>query len=167
MLHISGDGTWDLMPFSPGYYARNPIPIAWDPDATCPKFDALLEFALPADDVSLFWRWFGSVLLTGNAAQRILLLIGKAATAKSTIAEVVELVRGLTNCTALRTKLLHERFEIGRLFGFSLLTAKDVPGDSSRKTAPRRLKNLWATTTSRARSKAPWKASRSMETSIA
>ena len=142
MLHISDDGTWRLMPFSPGYYARNPIPIPWDPDATCPKFDALLEFALPANDVSLFWRWFGSVLLTGNAAQRILLCIGKAATAKSTIAEVVELVRGLTNCTALRTKLLHERFEIGRLFGFSLLTAKDVPGRFLEEDGAQALKKL-------------------------
>ena len=68
------------------------------------------------------------MLLTGNAAQRILLMVGKAHTAKSTIAEVVELVRGLNNCTALRTKLLHGRFEIGRLFGFSLLTSHDVPG---------------------------------------
>ena len=44
ILKISSDGSWELMPFSPAYYARNPIPIVWDPDATCPKFDALLEF---------------------------------------------------------------------------------------------------------------------------
>jgi hypothetical protein len=142
MLHISDDGRWRLMPFSPGYYARNPIPIPWDPDGSCPKFDALLKFALPPDDVSLFIRWFGSVLLTGNAAQRILLCIGKAATAKSTIAEVVELVRGLTNCTALRTKLLHERFEIGRLFGFSLLSAKDVAGRFLEEDGAQALKKL-------------------------
>jgi hypothetical protein len=46
----------------------------------------LLNFALPRDDVGLFIRWFGSALLTGNAAQRILLLVGRAATGKSTIA---------------------------------------------------------------------------------
>jgi hypothetical protein len=78
ILKISSDASWELMPFSPAYYARNPTSIVWDPDATCPKFDALLEFGLPPDDISLFWRWFGSVLLTGNAAQRILLLIGKS-----------------------------------------------------------------------------------------
>ena len=142
MLEIHSDGSWELMPFSPAYYARNPTSIVWDPDATCPKFDALLEFGLPPDDISLFWRWFGSVLLTGNAAQRILLLIGKAATAKSTIAEVVEMVRGLTNCTALRTKFLHERFEIGRLFGFSFLTAKDVPGRFLEEDGAQALKKL-------------------------
>ena len=142
MLQIKSDSSWELLPFSPEYYARNPIPIAWDPEASCPKFKALLDFALPRDDVSLFIRWFGSVLLTGNAAQRILLLVGKAATGKSTIAEVVEMVIGWTNCTALRTKLLHERFEIGRLFGYSLLTAKDVPGKFLEEKGAQALKKL-------------------------
>ena len=149
MLHIEGDGTCTLMPFSPAYYARNPVAIPWEPDATCPKFDALLEFALPPEaegqasaDVDFFWRWFGSVLLTGNAAQRILLMVGKAASGKSTIAEVVELVLGLVNCTEVRTKWLHERFEIGRLFGFSLLSAKDVPGDFLEEAGAQAFKKL-------------------------
>jgi uncharacterized protein DUF5906/D5-like protein len=142
MLKIKSDGSWELLPFSPEYYARNPIPIAWNPEAVCPKFLAFLNFALPGDDVSLFIRWFGSVLLTGNAAQRILLLVGKAATGKSTIAEVVEMVIGWTNCTALRTRLLHERFEIGRLFGYSLLTAKDVPGKFLEEKGAQALKKL-------------------------
>ena len=142
MLKINAEGEWDLLPFSPAYYARNPIPIAWDKDATCPKFDALLAFALEPDDVSLFWRWFGSVLLTGNSAQRILLFIGEPSAGKSTIAEVVEMVIGLINCTALRTKQLHERFEIGRLFGYTLLTAKDVPGDFLEQDGAQALKTL-------------------------
>jgi hypothetical protein len=142
MLKINPDGSKDLMPFSPDYYARNPIPIAWNPDATCPKFDALLKHALPPDDVSLFWRWFGAVLLTGNAAQRILICIGEAQSGKSTVAEIVELIRGLRNCTALRTNFLDQRFEIGRLAGYTLLTAKDVPGDFLEQPGAQALKKL-------------------------
>ena len=142
MLHIEADGSWKLMPFSPAYFARNPTHIAWDPTAVCPDFEAALQFALPADDVDLFWRWFGSVLLTGNAAHRILLLVGEAATAKSTITELVELVLGRHNCTALRTQLLDGRFEIGQLFGFSLLTAKDVQGAFLEREAAQVLKRL-------------------------
>ena len=52
------------------------------------------------------------------------------------------MVVGLVNCTALRTKLLHERFEIGRLFGYTLLTAKDVPGDFLEKEGAQALKTL-------------------------
>jgi hypothetical protein len=149
MLHIDADGRCTLMPFSPAYYSRNPVAISWEPDAICPKFDALLEFALPPEaeglassDVDFFWRWFGSVLLTGNTAHRILLMVGKAASGKNTIAEVVELVLGLVNCTEVRTKWLHERFEIGRLSGFSLLSAKDVPGDFFEETGAQALKKL-------------------------
>ena len=52
------------------------------------------------------------------------------------------MVVALVNCTALRTKLLHERFEIGRLFGYTLLTAKDVPGDFLEKEGAQALKTL-------------------------
>ena len=149
MLHLEANGKCKLMPFSPAYYSRNPVAIPWEPDATCPKFDALLEFALPPEaeglastDVDFFWRWFGSVLLTSNTAHRILLMVGKAASGKSTIAEVVELVLGLVNCTEVRTKWLHERFEIGRLSGFSLLSAKDVPGDFLEEDGAQALKKL-------------------------
>ena len=142
MLKIQSDGSWQLMPFSSEYYGRNPIPIAWNPAATCPKFLDLLNFALPPDDVSLFIRWFGSVLLTGNAAHRILLLVGEALSGKSTIAEIIELVIGRHNCIALRTRLLNERFEVGRLFGYSFLTAKDVPGNFLEEKGAKTLKSL-------------------------
>ena len=140
MLHIEADGTWKLMPFSPAYYARNPIPIPWDPDATCPKFDALLEFALPQKPKDSHLPILILLALVRlrpphrqcRPANPALGRQGPVP-AKSTIAEVVEMVLGLINCTALRTKLLHERFEIGRLFGFTLLTAKDVPGRLPRR----------------------------------
>jgi P4 family phage/plasmid primase-like protien len=126
MLHLEDQP--HLMPFSEEYFARNPIPINYNPEAKCPKFLAFLNKVLGPDDVSLLIRWFGSVLLTGNIAQRVLLLVGAAHSGKSTVAEVVEYILGRVNVTALRTDMLHERFEIGRLFGYTLLTAKDVEG---------------------------------------
>ena len=126
MLHMEYQPR--LMPFSPEYYSRNPIPIAYNPEAKCPKFLAFLNEVLEPDDVSLLIRWIGSCLLTGNVAQRILILVGIAHSGKSTIAEIVEHLLGRVNVTALRTDQLGERFEIGRLFGYTLLTAKDVPG---------------------------------------
>jgi hypothetical protein len=35
----------------PRLLRANPTSIVWDRDATCPKFDALLEFGLPPDDI--------------------------------------------------------------------------------------------------------------------
>jgi hypothetical protein len=128
MLHLSASGDCKEMPFNPLYYSRNPIPINYRQDAKCPRFLEFLHSALDEDDLNLVLRWFGSILLTGNSAQRVLMLVGAAESGKSTIAEIFESILGLVNVTALRTEVLHEKFELGRLFGFTLLTAKDVDG---------------------------------------
>jgi hypothetical protein len=57
MLAISESGT-TLLPFNPLYYSRNPIPVAWRPEAKCLEFmDGLLNSAMDADDADLLVRW--------------------------------------------------------------------------------------------------------------
>ena len=89
----------------------------------------VLKYAMDPDDLSLFVRWFGPCLLTGNKAQKFLILVGKPETSKTLLLNVVEGIIGRHNTTALRTSLLHERFEIGRFADKTMLTAKDVDGD--------------------------------------
>jgi hypothetical protein len=74
MLEITESET-TLHPFSPEYYSRNPIPVAWNPEAKCPEFvDVLLNSAMEEEDVDLLVRWSGSVLLGLNYAQRFMIL---------------------------------------------------------------------------------------------
>lgn len=55
-----------LHPFSPNYYSRNPISVAWNPQALCPSLStSLLRPALDDDDVDLLIRWGGSVRCAG------------------------------------------------------------------------------------------------------
>ena len=71
MLAISESGT-KLHPFNPEYYSRNPIPVAWNPEAKCAEFmDVLLSSAMGAADVDLLVRWSGSVLLGGNLCSTV------------------------------------------------------------------------------------------------
>jgi putative DNA primase/helicase len=116
MLHIDDD-TLILRPFLPKYYSRNVCPIAWKPDAQCPKFIAFLQSGLDPADVSLIQRLNGSLLLGGNAAQRIFILTPGGG--KSTEVEISERIVGLKNVYELRTKHLHERFELSRYIGKS------------------------------------------------
>jgi phage/plasmid-associated DNA primase len=130
MFQLHPDGTVQPLGFSPDYYSRNPIPIPYDPSAKCPRFMAeILERAMDPDDESLFLRWFGSCLLAGNKAQKFLMLIGSPQSSKTLLINIVEMVIGRHNTTQLRTWLLHERFEIGRFEGKTLLTGKDVDGN--------------------------------------
>lgn len=116
-----------LMSFHPYYYSRNICPIAFDPEAECPRFiNDLLRSALDEDDIELLQLWSGSVLLGRNPAQRFLLLTGTAGGGKSTLIEIIEKVIGEQNVAQLRTKFLGKQFEIYRYLGKTLLTGKEV-----------------------------------------
>ncbi|MHA3771603.1 phage/plasmid primase, P4 family [Verrucomicrobiota bacterium sgz303538] len=116
-----------LESFSPEFYSRNQCPIAYDPDAECPKFiRELLKPALDDDDINLLQKLVGAILLGDNRAQRILLLTGTAGGGKSTLMNVIEEIIGRANVAHLRTNQLAERFELLSFDGKTLLTGKDV-----------------------------------------
>jgi P4 family phage/plasmid primase-like protien len=119
-----------LMSYHPDYLSRNICPIAFDPEAECPRFiNELLRSALDDEDIHLLQKWSGSVLLGHNPAQRLLLLIGTAGGGKSTLIEVIEKVIGEQNVAQLRTKHLDKQFELFKFLGKTLLTGKDVKAD--------------------------------------
>ncbi len=74
-------------------------------------------------------RWFGLALLGVNVAQSILLLDSSRGRGKTTLVLVICGVIGQQNVALLRTNLLDERSEIGRLIGCMLLYGADVPSD--------------------------------------
>jgi P4 family phage/plasmid primase-like protien len=142
MLHLDVTPP-ELREFSPAYYSRNQSPIELVQGAQCPRFKSeLLVAALNQEDVSLLQRWCGSLLLGGNAAQKILLLLGTPGGGKSTFVEVIEKVLGLENVTELRTDFLAERFELFRYLRKTLLTGKDVPADFLMRKGASTLKKL-------------------------
>ena len=145
MLTIYPNSEFELAPASPGHYSRNMFNFVYRPETQCPKFCAALKHALSPEDRSLFLRWAGGCLIQGNPSQKLALMIGKADTAKSMLATVIENVVGLANIATLRTHLLHERFETARFCGKVLLTAKDVAGDFLQHRGAQVMKSLCGT----------------------
>lgn len=120
--------TSELLAFSPEYYSRNQIPIAYDPSAECPMFiQELLGGMLSAEDVDLFQRVMGGFLLPVNLPQVLVLIYGEAASGKSTLANICTGVLGEENIGGLRLKHVGSRFEIGRMIGARVLSAPDIP----------------------------------------
>lgn len=118
-----------LREFAPGYRSRHQIPIAFDPEARCDRFLGELVYpAMSADDADLLQRYFGSIILHTNLAQRFLILDGDAGRGKSQLANIAQGLAGRPNCAGLRTEHLTERFELYRLRRKTLLAAPDVPG---------------------------------------
>jgi P4 family phage/plasmid primase-like protien len=143
VIQFADDGMVNLLSFSPELISRNGSPIRYDPDAECPRF--LNELLLPAvepDDAILIQKYAGVCLYGRNIIQRMLILDGEAARGKTTLANVIQLLVGQTNCTQLRTRLLHERFEIFRFLRKTLLIGVDVAADFLNTDGAQALKGL-------------------------
>jgi P4 family phage/plasmid primase-like protien len=133
----------ELSAFSPSYRRRNKLAVPYQPDARCPLFlDTLMRPALSQDDLNLIQRWFGLALLGVNVAQSILLLDGTPGGGKTTLIRVICGIIGERNVASLRTNLLDERFEIGRLLGHTLLYGADAPADFLNQRSASVLKSL-------------------------
>jgi putative DNA primase/helicase len=133
----------ELLPFSPTYRRRNKLAVPFDPEAKCSVFlNTLLLSALDPDEIDLLQRWCGLALIGENLAQRFLILSGTAGGGKGTFIRVLVGIIGQQNVATLRTRLLNERFEIGRFLGKTLLYGADVPEDFLNQRGASVLKSL-------------------------
>jgi P4 family phage/plasmid primase-like protien len=115
--------------FSPDFFSRNALPVEFNPAARCPLFLEFLENALEPDDILVLQKYAGQCVLQTNLSQQFIILCGEGELGKTQASEIFAKLVGERNTTQLRTKLLNERFEIGRLFRKTLLTAPDVKGN--------------------------------------
>jgi putative DNA primase/helicase len=130
MICITKDGAAELRPFDPDYRSRNLIPLAYVPDAKCISFvEQLLEPVMSTDDIDVLQRYCGLILLRGNRAQKILMLLGKGGVGKGTIVNLIGLIIGCDNVVQLRVGKLNDRFETSRVIGKLLLNIVEATAD--------------------------------------
>ncbi len=128
-LRFDSKGNFSEEKFSPDHRARNRSPLSYDPRAECPEFKEKLLGHVPEEDRILIQKYYGQCLLGRNLIQRLMILDGVGKSSKSTLALVLNGIVGRDNCYQLRTQLLMERFEIGRMIGRTLLIGPDVKGN--------------------------------------
>jgi P4 family phage/plasmid primase-like protien len=132
-------------PFSPAYFSKNQIPIRTPPPQTKPSdsFVRFLERSLPDhDDIDLFQKWCGYVLLGRNPHHTILLIRGVGGSGKSTLMDILERTIGAENVASLNVDRLDDRFELAAFRGKTLLIGKDVASNVFRSKAAHTLKAL-------------------------
>ena len=143
MLVFDMERGWVPTPFSPEFYSRNAIPVAFLPGAKAPRFlDELLKPAVSPDDIGLLQLYFGQCLLGENLSQMFLVMTGCAGSGKSTLVNVIEGILGRQNCVEFRSAHANGRFELGRLAGKKLLMAKDVGSEFLLASGARKIKSL-------------------------
>jgi putative DNA primase/helicase len=142
VLEFQPDGSFTPQPFSPKYRSRNRSPIAYDQKAECPRFKEQILGHVEPDDQELLQQYGGQCLLGRNLTQRILILDGVGGASKGTFVLVTQGIVGPANTYELRTQLLDQRFEVGRMIGKTLLLGADVKADFLSKGGASRLKSL-------------------------
>lgn len=80
--------TGELLAHGREHHARWVLPVAYDPEATCPTWEAFLAEAAP-NEAAFLQEWLGYCLMAGNPWQRMLWVFGPSGTGKSTFLQAV------------------------------------------------------------------------------
>ncbi|HEV2520638.1 MAG TPA: phage/plasmid primase, P4 family [Thermoplasmata archaeon] len=128
-----------LRPHSSALRFTRRIPIAFDPTATCPRFDRFLLEVQPLPSVRReIQKLFGYVLaVPGNPYQLAFMLAGPGNNGKSTLLTVLAHLVGpeAVSAETLQSLTDNYRFSTARLFGKLLNVFADLPANPIRYTS--------------------------------
>jgi len=110
--------TMELHSHSKDYFFRNMLNVAYDPEATCPKFLAWLSEVLPNEDDREFVRqMFGYCFYRDYPYHKIFFLVGTGRNGKGTLMRTLKGLIGAKNYVSVPLERLGERFQATNLVG--------------------------------------------------
>lgn len=110
--------TGHLFEHDPKYRMTARLDVAYDAEATCPKFSSWLAGAVPADALQTTWEALGYALLFGNPLQRAVLLHGPRGSGKSTYLKMIEYMVGPSNVSHVSLRdMAGSRFRVAQMVG--------------------------------------------------
>jgi putative DNA primase/helicase len=135
LIHLP---TGDTRELTPADHCLRALAVAYDPNATCPRFMRALDEIFDGDValISYWQRWMGYVLTGHVREQQALLLYGDGANGKSTLLEVIALLLGDYAASApfaLFDASRHDQtaqYEFARLQGKRFIAIIETPEDS-------------------------------------
>lgn len=124
-----------MQPHDPEIASCVQLPVRWDPEATCPRFERFLGEVLPADARELLFEILGMAVYARNSLRRAALLSGSGCNGKSTLLHVGRALVGPVNCAAVPLQSLAEnRYAAAELFGKLANIAGDLDARAIRRT---------------------------------
>ncbi len=113
-------GQWQLRPHCREHYRTTQIPVAYDPDADAPMFQAFLEQVfrddLDRDDkIAAVLELMGYTLMSHARHEKFIMLIGPGANGKSVLLAVLEGLLGSENVAGVQPANFDNRFQRAHL----------------------------------------------------
>lgn len=111
--------TMKLKPHAPEYYSTIQTPIHYNPNATCPKFEAFLHSIFEGDQerIDLMQEIMGYALTKDMRLQKAFLFHGIGSNGKSVLADIIRHIAGEDNVSHVPLNKLGERFGLDNLPG--------------------------------------------------
>jgi putative DNA primase/helicase len=113
-------GHWQLKPHCREDYRTTQIPVAYDPQATAPKFEAFLDQIFGGDSDAdnkrqTLLELMGYTLMSHARHERFVILIGVGANGKSVALSVLEALCGADNVAGVQPSNFDNRFQRAHL----------------------------------------------------
>ena len=118
--------TKELMSHSHEYYFLTRIPVNYDPDATCPNIDELMQNVFTDEQIENEFEWIGYSLTPGNRYKLVSMYIGNTDSGRTTYFNLIEKMFGNKNIIPMEPQQVSQEFYIAQLHGMMLSTCADV-----------------------------------------
>jgi putative DNA primase/helicase len=116
--------TGDLLDHSPERMLTYRASYGYDPEATCPTWERLLQEwmidgtgAVYQEWIDLLQEWFGYCLISETSAQTAMLWVGEGGNGKGVATRVIETLVGQRQVCAVPIELLHDPYHRAALQG--------------------------------------------------
>jgi putative DNA primase/helicase len=119
--------TGELHPHDPKYLSRAQIPVAWDPEATCPRYEVWLKDRV-GDQMDDLEESTSVMLDQSRTPPKAVFAFGPSHSGKSTFIRITERIAGGTEnrCAVSLHQLSDDKFMASNLYGKMLNTTADL-----------------------------------------
>jgi putative DNA primase/helicase len=108
----------DLLPHSPEHLSIIQLPVAWNPDATCPAIDTFLSEVLPTDAQRFTREAIGYTAVADAFLRKALMCLGGGSNGKTTFLSMLRRLLGRRNVSAVPLQAFGEsRFAAAEVHG--------------------------------------------------
>lgn len=148
VLDVGGHlaGSTRLIPASPILFNTTSVPYDFDPRATCPQWLTFLSEALEGDaeSIALVQEWIGYCMIPDTSMEKMMMIVGRPGSGKSTFLDVMREVIGQDQCFATTFRDMCGDFGLESLVNKLAIILADahVPQKADSVSALERLKSI-------------------------
>jgi len=108
-----------MLDHTPEWFSMVHLPYAFDPNASCPRWDAFLEHNLEMDPerIKILQEWAGYLLLPDTSEQKFMVLEGEGANGKSVYTAAITAMLGVENVCNQPLEMFGVRFALTETIG--------------------------------------------------